>query len=210
MSKISLKHSGGNVVSLNSPTNAPGAADVAFKLPNADGTAGQVLKTDGSGNLSFGADGGKFASYAIIADRKSAGSDGGTFTSGDWRTRDLNTELSDIDGIVSISSNQFTLQSGSYLLKAKAMGFRVERHMLRLYQTSGTAAAIAHGTSEYAAPTYIGSNSSFLSCRFTISTATTYELQHRCQTSKTDNGFGTGYDIGVNETFALVEIFKEA
>ena len=54
MSKISLKHSGGNVVSLNSPTNAPSAADVAFKLPNADGTNGQVIKTDGSGNLSFG------------------------------------------------------------------------------------------------------------------------------------------------------------
>ena len=60
MSKISLKHSGGNVVSLNSPTSAPTSADVAFKLPNADGTNGQVLKTDGSGNLSFGADtGGK-------------------------------------------------------------------------------------------------------------------------------------------------------
>ncbi len=60
MSKISLKHSGGNVVSLNSPTSAPTSADVAFKLPNADGTNGQVLKTDGSGNLSFGEDtGGK-------------------------------------------------------------------------------------------------------------------------------------------------------
>ena len=55
MSKISLKHSGGNVVSLNSPTNAPSDADVAFKLPNADGSAGQFMKTDGSGNLSFGA-----------------------------------------------------------------------------------------------------------------------------------------------------------
>ena len=53
MSKISLKHSGGNVVSLNSPTNAPGAADVAFKLPNADGSDGQFMKTDGSGNLGF-------------------------------------------------------------------------------------------------------------------------------------------------------------
>ena len=58
MSKISLKHSGGNVVSLNSPTNAPSAADVAFKLPNADGSAGQFMKTDGSGNLSFDAAGG--------------------------------------------------------------------------------------------------------------------------------------------------------
>jgi len=53
MSKISLKHSGGNVVSLNSPTSAPTSADVAFKLPNADGSAGHFMKTDGSGNLSF-------------------------------------------------------------------------------------------------------------------------------------------------------------
>ena len=58
MSKISLKHSGGNVVSLNSPTNAPSAADVAFKLPNQDGSANEFLKTDGSGNLSFAAAGG--------------------------------------------------------------------------------------------------------------------------------------------------------
>tara|TARA_R100000781_G_scaffold18655_4_gene14502 strand:- start:233 stop:880 length:648 start_codon:yes stop_codon:yes gene_type:complete len=53
MSKISLKHSGGNVVSLNSPTSAPTSADVAFKLPNADGTSGQAIVTDASGNLSF-------------------------------------------------------------------------------------------------------------------------------------------------------------
>mgnify|MGYP001222275126 CR=1 FL=1 len=53
MSKISLKHSGGNVVSLNSPTSAPTSADIAFKLPNADGTSGQAIVTDGSGNLSF-------------------------------------------------------------------------------------------------------------------------------------------------------------
>tara|TARA_R100000655_G_scaffold92581_1_gene133740 strand:+ start:188 stop:844 length:657 start_codon:yes stop_codon:yes gene_type:complete len=53
MSKISLKHSGGNVVSLNSPSSAPTSADVAFKLPNADGTSGQALVTDASGNLSF-------------------------------------------------------------------------------------------------------------------------------------------------------------
>ena len=53
MSKISLKHSGGNVVSLNSPTSAPTSADVAFKLHNADGTNGQALVTDASGNLSF-------------------------------------------------------------------------------------------------------------------------------------------------------------
>ena len=53
MSSIKLKHSGGNSVSLNPPVNAPTSSDVAFKLPNADGSANQVIKTDGSGNLAF-------------------------------------------------------------------------------------------------------------------------------------------------------------
>ena len=53
MSSIKLKHSGGNSVSLNPPSSAPTSSDVAFKLPNADGSANQVIKTDGSGNLSF-------------------------------------------------------------------------------------------------------------------------------------------------------------
>ena len=58
--KIKLVHSGGNAVSLSVPTNNPSASEVEFKLPQADGSANQVLKTDGSGNLSFGADqGGK-------------------------------------------------------------------------------------------------------------------------------------------------------
>ena len=55
MSKISLKHTSGKVVSLNVPTTEPTATDVAFKLPNQDGSANEFLKTDGSGNLSFGA-----------------------------------------------------------------------------------------------------------------------------------------------------------
>ena len=50
---IKLKHSGGNSVSLNPPTSAPTSSEVAFKLPTSDGSAGQVLTTDGSGNLSW-------------------------------------------------------------------------------------------------------------------------------------------------------------
>ena len=53
MSSIKLKHSGGNAVSLHPPTSAPSASDVQFRLPTADGSSGQVLKTDGSGNLSW-------------------------------------------------------------------------------------------------------------------------------------------------------------
>ena len=67
MSKISLKHSGGNVVSLNSPTSAPTSADVAFKLPNQDGSASEALITDGSGNLSFASvAGGKLLQFKSV------------------------------------------------------------------------------------------------------------------------------------------------
>ena len=52
MSQIKLLHSGGNGVILSAPTSNP-ASDTTFKLPQADGSANEVLKTDGSGNLSF-------------------------------------------------------------------------------------------------------------------------------------------------------------
>ena len=52
MSNIKLVHSGGNSVSLTTPDSNP-AANRTFKLPGADGSAGQAMITDGSGALSF-------------------------------------------------------------------------------------------------------------------------------------------------------------
>ena len=51
MSEINLTHSNGNKVKLTTPDTLAG--DRTFKLPGADGSAGQFLKTDGSGTLSF-------------------------------------------------------------------------------------------------------------------------------------------------------------
>ena len=45
--------SGGGSVSLEAPTSTTNDANVEFKLPNTDGSAGQVLQTDGNGNLSW-------------------------------------------------------------------------------------------------------------------------------------------------------------
>ena len=56
MSQIKLKHSGGNGVIIAAPSSNP-ASDVTFTLPNADGSASQVIKTDASGNLSCGTKG---------------------------------------------------------------------------------------------------------------------------------------------------------
>ena len=52
MSNLNFLHSGGNKVTLSSPDSNP-SSNVTFKLPQSDGSAGQVLQTDGSGALSF-------------------------------------------------------------------------------------------------------------------------------------------------------------
>ena len=52
MSNLNFLHSGGNKVTLSAPASNP-SSDITFKLPQADGSAGQVLMTDGNGNLSW-------------------------------------------------------------------------------------------------------------------------------------------------------------
>jgi len=50
---IKLNAQSGGSVALDAPTQTTSSADLTFKLPVADGSANQVLKTDGSANLSF-------------------------------------------------------------------------------------------------------------------------------------------------------------
>jgi len=197
MSQIKLKHSGGNSVIIAAPSSNP-ASDRTITLPSdADGTMARTLDVS-------------FKSYAIIADQKSNTTTGGVFSSGDWRTRDLNTELTDPDGIVSISSNQFTLQAGSYLIEADAPAHNINRHQIKLYQTSGTPADIAFGTGEFGSLSYAGTTRSFLKTRVTISSATTYEIRHRCQSvASTSSGFGVAMSFGNVELYTVVKILKE-
>jgi len=61
-----------------------------------------MLATDAVSAAKLGTN--SFVSYAIICHQQSTGN-AGTFSNGAWRTRELNTELADPDGIVSISSN---------------------------------------------------------------------------------------------------------
>ena len=151
-----------------------------------------------------------FTSYAIIGDVKANDVDGGTFTEGAWYTRDLNTELADPDGIVSISNNKFTLQAGTYFIEASAPAYKVNRHMAKLYQTSGTQADIAFGTSMYANNTNLVNTVSVVRARVTISTATDYEIRHQGDSTNATYGFGLGSDFGTTELYTVVQIYKEA
>ena len=154
--------------------------------------------------------GSTFVSYALLADRhgQSAG-DRGTFTSGDWRTRSLNNEVVDSDNIVSLSSNQFTLQAGTYQIKFGACAYKVNRHVTRLREISPTAQTIASGSAQYSWSSGADLSWSRGWVRTTITQATTYEIQHYCQTTQSDNGFGFQMTYSTSD-YVQVEIYKEA
>ena len=184
--------------------------DVSLTLPNGVGSANQYLANGSTaGQLAFVTPPGSFTSYAIISDEKSADTHGGTFTSGAFRTRDLNNEIADPDGIVSISSNQFTLGAGSYLISASAPAYQVNAHQTRLYDITNSA-VVELGTKESSASSDGTTTQSFVKARVVITGNTVYEIQHRCYSSKSDFGFGPAADFGAVEVYTIVEIFKEA
>ena len=134
---------------------------------------------------------------------------GGDLTAGAWRTRPFNTEL-DPDNIVTLSANQFTLAAGTYTIDWAANGYRCFYHVTQVYDITNSA-TIKLGTSMYASSGDSVANTSTGSVVFTISTNTTYELQHQSSGTKTTNGMGNSTTIvGVDATHAFVKITKLA
>ena len=171
------------------------------------GTASNATFLRGDGAFAA-AGGGKFESYAVIADQKAQSSQGGAFTTGAWRTRDLNTEIADADGIVSISSNQFTLGAGSYMIRGYASVYRTNGHQTRLYNVTDSS-EVAIGCNGMSHASYYTMNPSVVTGRATITGDTVFEFQHRCASTVNTYGFGQ-YIAWGNNQYALVEIFKES
>jgi hypothetical protein len=141
--------------------------------------------------------------FIHIVDQKTAGTDGGTFTSGAWQTRDLNTELIDTGGHASVGSNQITLEAGIYKIMAQAPASNVDFHRLRLWNVTDSAVISLYAPPAYASSGAFETQNAFLSGQFTITAQKVLELQHRCSTTKTANGFG----VQINWQFSVPEEF---
>lgn len=151
---------------------------------------------------------GLFDAYALLQDQKAQNTDGGTFTSGAWQTRTLNTEVSDSQGFVALASNQFTVAAGSYVIRATAPAWEVSQNQTRLRNiTAGT--TVQMGSSEYNPTGNHPQTTSTLISRVTVTVATTFELQHQCGTTRATLGFGVAANQGT-EVYAQVEIWREA
>ena len=143
--------------------------------------------------------------YVKISDVKAYNAGGGTFTSGDWRTRDINTEDSDASGICTISSNQFTLEAGTYVINANAPASACSLHFARLYNITDGEETF-HSPVNYCNNTYDVGGQAFLFGAFTISKQTTFEVQHRSSVTGT---FGRYTNTsGWDSIYLIVELFR--
>lgn len=142
----------------------------------------------------------------IVKDVKISGTAAGTFSSGAWRTRDLNTvDRNEISGAV-LASNQITLPAGRYTVEAYATaadGGSGTLHQAILYDTTGAAELVVGLSSVHGAA---GGSVAHVCGEFTLSTESLLELRHRISTS---GKFGepSGW---TDEVYAVVNIRRIA
>jgi hypothetical protein len=172
----------------------------------ADGSQGsnKVLTSDAAGNASWQTAPG--TQICFLKDVKGNGSNGGTFTSGAWLTRTLNT-IEGSTGLVTLLGNQFTLQAGTYIIEAEAPAYAVSRHQAKLRNVTDGIDLIM-GLSSIVNITSGVQSISTIKGMITLAGSKTFEIQHRCETTSFTLGLGAAGSFGVNEVYTQVKITK--
>ncbi|MFW5799509.1 MAG: hypothetical protein ACOCZ5_00800 [bacterium] len=149
-----------------------------------------------------------------VEDQKPAGTNGGDFISGAWRTRDLNTVV--INNIVgaSLNNNQITLPAGEYWVEGSAPAHFCDEHKIILISVSpdtdtvliGSQGLIYGDTSLNIATLSV--ERVFISGGLTLVEEKGFQLQHRCMRTRDNNGFGRAADMGYHELYSNLKIWK--
>ena len=135
-----------------------------------------------------------------IRDERSSGTSAGSPASG-WNTRVLNTVVFDETGVVSLSSNQFTLPAGTYFINAASYISQSNGHRLRLRNITDSTTTLL-GLSLGGGGLYFD----LLSGKFTIVESKTFAIQY--YSSGTTGSLGVPVSTGDVEIYAEVHLQK--
>ncbi len=201
-----------NWAAIQAPSNI--TTNYTLTLPTTDGGSDQILKSDGSGNLSWttvstlqSSTTGGFTAYAVLYYKVSSGTHGGASTTS-WGDRSLNHEHADPSSIVSISSNQFTLSAGNYFIRASAAAYDCASVRLRIYDVTNSATRLV-GYNGYGEGYSSENTWNYVVGRLTPSGTTAYKLQQIADQARSTWGNGYAQSLGGEEIYAIIEIFKE-
>ena len=173
-------------------------------LQHTNGTTAATI--DSSGKVTFEK---PTVSVAVIADEKAYNVAGGSSSAG-FNDRDLNTEVFDPDNIVSISSNQFTLNAGTYIIEFSSPAYKTDRMFTELYDVTNST-SVGQGVSLYGSSSNnIGLDSKGYA-RLTLTASTTYKIRTFTGVARASNGLGVSHDVsGSNNIYTQVKITKLA
>lgn len=145
--------------------------------------------------------------YAILKHTVAANTAGGTCTNGSFATRTIN-EVTTPQGWVSLSTNQFTLDAGTYRISAIANGYRPNAMRMQLYNETDTT-IVSHGTSGFNNSGQSFVTRSVISTQFAIASEKTFTIKWRCGATGTTTGWGLATNLdSAPETYLIIEIEK--
>jgi hypothetical protein len=151
---------------------------------------------------------GLFDAYGKWSDKKTSGDGGGTFTKDIWQKRDLNFEDSDDSNLGTLANDQLTLEAGTYVCSVKAPGQNVNKHALRLYDTTGADVLIDGENADCTAASGVTTHA-MLSDKFTITVQSVLEIQHYSTSTQASTGFGAALAIvGRDERYTTIELWR--
>jgi hypothetical protein len=148
-----------------------------------------------------------FKDIAIFNETQASGTQGGTFTSGSYVKRTLNTTVVNNITSCTLTSSVISLPAGTYQVFACAPAFTVDSNKIRLRNTTAST-DIAIGSNAYSGGSV--SSISQVQTYFTLSTTSNIELQHRCATTQATNGLGVTTTFGDSEIYSQIFITRVA
>jgi hypothetical protein len=132
----------------------------------------------------------------------------GSSTTTTWNNRDLNTTEGDCS-FLSLASNDFTLEAGSYNIECHAPIYKSNIHKLKLRQDpTGTPSDLIIGLSAYNSTTTDVQTNSILNGRININASETFDLQQYTASGQAGNGLGVPTNDGTNEVYTQCKITK--
>jgi hypothetical protein len=141
-----------------------------------------------------------------VKDVKPSGTAGGSAGATTTQTRDLNTTQGNCS-FLSLSSNQFTLESGSYEVSCEAPSQLVNRNKAFIYNVTDASTDIV-GQSNWSTSTTNNINYANVSGFLNISTSKAYEVRHYTETANASTGLGLATSDGSVEVYTQCKITK--
>ena len=205
--KIKLVHSGGNAVSIAVPTSNPSSSEVELKLPQSDGSADTFLKTDGSGNLSFGAAGITMVDSWVVTTNfdvngaSDIGSNWAKHSAGGSQFGTIGTGMTESSGIFTFPTTGIYMVHHTMSGRADGTGGRSYIGMRQYYSTNsgGSYTTTSSGYSSASSGTdhFVGSGTVF----YDVTDVSTHRIKFNVETSSSCKFFGNATNKNTGAVF---------